>query len=199
MQNPVGLNWYLNLDAGFEASEMNLRHRHSCTKLIDLSKLCKSIKCLLCCFKIYSLFTDPAFLQGHFLYFHSCRDIAITLSPCLVVMGWDSQYERSGFESQHSILDGHLFKFICCKNCVDFGFKKTENKRRRTKKEKDRRKRERPKINEKEAGDGPFLEKRPAGSVSIMISKSRDIVSADRPFSHSNVNLRFRFQLEMDF
>ena len=38
-------------------------------------------------------------------------------NPGLVVMGGDSCSEGRGFESQHLILDGHFFPFICCKNC----------------------------------------------------------------------------------
>ena len=51
-------------------------------------------------------------------------------SPGLVVMKWDSCSEGHGFESQHHILDGHFFTFICCKNCI-VCLKKTENKRKR--------------------------------------------------------------------
>ena len=50
---------------------------------------------------------------------------------------WSSGYgicEGYGFESQHHILDGQFFSFICWKNCL----KKTENK-------------------QKEAGDGQFI------------------------------------------
>ena len=36
-------------------------------------------------------------------------------SPGLVVMGGDSRSEGSGFQSQHCIQHGHLFKLICCK------------------------------------------------------------------------------------
>ena len=43
--------------------------------------------------------------------------------------------QRSWFESWQRILDGHFFTFICCKNCNVFG---------------------KAKINEKEAGVGPF-------------------------------------------
>ena len=57
-----------------------------------------------------------------------------------MVMGRDSSIKDRGFESQHRILDGHFCTFICCKNCNDVCLKK------------------RPKINEKEAGVGPFLE-----------------------------------------
>ena len=53
-----------------------------------------------------------------------------------MVMGGDSCSEARGFESQGSILDGHFFTLICCKNCI------VCLKRR--------------KINEKEAGVGPF-------------------------------------------
>ena len=54
-----------------------------------------------------------------------------------MVMGIDSHSEGHGFESQHHILDGHFFTYICCKNC-NVCLK-------------------RPKIREKEAGFGPFL------------------------------------------
>ena len=59
-------------------------------------------------------------------------------SPGLVVMGRDSHTEGRGFESRHHILDGHFFTYFCCKNCNDVCLK-------------------RPKINEKEAGVGPFF------------------------------------------
>ena len=49
----------------------------------------------------------------------------------------DSHSEGRGFESRHRILDGHFFTYICCKNC-NVCLK-------------------RPKINEKEAGVGPFF------------------------------------------
>ena len=58
-----------------------------------------------------------------------------------MVMGRDSRSEGCGIESQHSILDGHFFTYICCKNCNDVSFK-------------------RPKIKEKEAGVGPFFLKK---------------------------------------
>ena len=51
-----------------------------------------------------------------------------------MVMGRDSRSEGRGFESRHRILDGHFFTY--CKNC-NVCLK-------------------RPKINEKEAGVGPF-------------------------------------------
>ena len=53
-------------------------------------------------------------------------------SPGLVVLGDDSCSKGRGFESRHHILDGHVFTFICCKNCIVCL--------------------KRPKINEKEAG-----------------------------------------------
>ena len=37
-------------------------------------------------------------------------------SPGLVVMGGDSCSKGREFESQHHILDGYFFTFICCKN-----------------------------------------------------------------------------------
>ena len=58
-------------------------------------------------------------------------------SPGLVVMGRDSRSEGRGFESRHRILDGHFSTYICCKNYKNVCLK-------------------RPKINEKEAGYGPF-------------------------------------------
>ena len=58
-------------------------------------------------------------------------------SPGLVVMGGDSRYKGRGFESRCRMLDGHdIFTLICCKNCIVCL--------------------KRPKINEKEAGVGPF-------------------------------------------
>ena len=54
-----------------------------------------------------------------------------------MVMGGDSRSEGRGFESQRCILDGHFFTLICCKIVLMFVCK-------------------RPKINEKEARDGPF-------------------------------------------
>ena len=53
-------------------------------------------------------------------------------------MGGDSCSEGHGFKSWHNILDGHFFIHICCKNCNDVCLKRT-------------------KINEKEAGVGPFF------------------------------------------
>ena len=54
-----------------------------------------------------------------------------------MVLGRDSRSEGRGFESRHCILNGHFFTYICCKNCnVCLN---------------------RPKINEKEAGVGPFF------------------------------------------
>ena len=57
--------------------------------------------------------------------------------PGLVVMGDDSCLKGRGFESWRHILDGHFFTLICCKNCIVCL--------------------KRQKINEKEAGVGPFL------------------------------------------
>ena len=53
-----------------------------------------------------------------------------------MVMGGDSRFEGCGFESQHRILDGQfsqIFVVKICNVCL-----------------------KRPKINEKEAGVGPF-------------------------------------------
>ena len=57
-----------------------------------------------------------------------------------MVMGRDSSSESRGFESWHRILDGFFSTYIFCKNCNDVCLK-------------------RPKINEKEAGIGPFFKK----------------------------------------
>ena len=54
-----------------------------------------------------------------------------------MVMGRDSRSEGRGFESRHCILDGHFFTYIWCINC-NVCLKGL-------------------KINEKEAGIGPFF------------------------------------------
>ena len=59
-------------------------------------------------------------------------------NPGLVVIGDDSCSKGRGFKSRRCILDGHFFTLICCKNCSNVCLKI-------------------PKINEKEAGYGPFL------------------------------------------
>ena len=38
-------------------------------------------------------------------------------SPGLVVIREDSCSKGHGFESRRRVLDGHVFTFICCKNC----------------------------------------------------------------------------------
>ena len=58
-------------------------------------------------------------------------------SSGLVVMGGDSCSKGCEFESQHHLLDGHFFTYICCKNC-NVCLKRL-------------------KINEKEAEVGPFF------------------------------------------
>ena len=55
-----------------------------------------------------------------------------------MIMGGDSFPEGRGFESEHHILDGHFFTYICCKHCSLF---------------------EKTKMKEKEAGIGPFFKK----------------------------------------
>ena len=45
-----------------------------------------------------------------------------------MVKGGDSCSEGCGFESQHLILDEHLFSLNCCKNC--FFVEKTTDKKR---------------------------------------------------------------------
>ena len=34
-----------------------------------------------------------------------------------MVMGGDSCFKGREFKSQHHILDGHIYTFICCKKC----------------------------------------------------------------------------------
>ena len=88
-------------------------------------------------------------------------------SPGLVVMGRDSCSKGRGFESQHCILDGHFFTYICCKNCDEVCLK-------------------RPKINEKEAGVGPFkpppflpkLSQNPSGNTHCWESITEQLVSS---------------------
>ena len=58
-------------------------------------------------------------------------------SPGLVVMGGDSCSKGCEFELWHHVQDGHFFTFICCKICI-ICLKRL-------------------KINEKEAGVGPFF------------------------------------------
>ena len=47
-----------------------------------------------------------------------------------MVMGRDSCSKGRGFESRHSILDGHFFTYICCKNC-NVCLKRPKNKQKR--------------------------------------------------------------------
>ena len=49
-------------------------------------------------------------------------------SPGLVFTGGDTCSEGHGFESQHLVLDGHYFAYICCKHCIVL---KEENRRKR--------------------------------------------------------------------
>ena len=53
-----------------------------------------------------------------------------------MVLGGGSCPEGREFESQHRILDGHFFTYICCKNCNDVCLK-------------------RPKINDERVRDWP--------------------------------------------
>ena len=77
-------------------------------------------------------------------------------SPGLVAIGRGSHSEGCGFESQHRILDGHFFTYICCKNCNDVCLK-------------------RPKINEKEAGVGPFLQKNVQSFADVICCRMRTL------------------------
>ena len=67
-------------------------------------------------------------------------DFLLRQSPGLVVMGDDSYSKGRGSESRRHILYGPCFTLICCKNRINLCLK-------------------RPKINEKEAGVGPFVKK----------------------------------------
>ena len=51
--------------------------------------------------------------------------------PGLVVMGGDSCSEGRWFESQHHILDGHFFIYICCKICSNVCLKRPERNDKR--------------------------------------------------------------------
>ena len=76
-----------------------------------------------------------------------------------MVMGRDSRSEGRGFKSQCGILDGHFFTIICCKIELMFVCK-------------------RPKINEKEAGDGPFKKIEMSAILCIRsLGKSASIVA----------------------
>ena len=61
----------------------------------------------------------------------------VVYNPGPVDMGDDSCSKDLGLESRRHILDGHFFTLICCKNCNVVFLKRS-------------------KINEKEAGVGPF-------------------------------------------
>ena len=80
-----------------------------------------------------------------------------------MVMGRDSRSEAHGFESRHRILDGHFFTYICCKNCNDVCLKRT-------------------KINEKEAGVGPFFLKK---QLRIYTSETKLVLRATTKFPAS--------------
>ena len=84
-------------------------------------------------------------------------------SPGLVVMRRDSQYKGSGFESRHRILDGHFFTYICCKNCNDVCLKRR-------------------KINEKEAGVGPYFFKKTLSKPAFELQVNKGTLS--HVFSH---------------
>ena len=61
-----------------------------------------------------------------------------------MVMGGDSCSKGCGFKPRHRILDGDFFPLICCKICNDVCMKRA-------------------KLNDKEAGVGPF--KKPKKTV----------------------------------
>ena len=65
-----------------------------------------------------------------------------------MVMRRDSCSKCCGFESPHRILDAHFFTYICCKNC-NVCLKRS-------------------KINEKEAGVGPFFLKKDVKILNIL-------------------------------
>ena len=110
--------------------------------------------------KIYDFSSEIPFRQlyRHLAIFFWSHGSAVTMvairkilrggSPGLVVMGRDSNSKGCGFESRHRLLDGHFFTYFCCKNC-NVCLK-------------------RPKINEKEAGVGPFKKILLPKTVSIL-------------------------------
>ena len=77
--------------------------------------------------KLFQFLNSGSFIFKHFLKLGG--------SSGLVAMEEDSCSEDCGFKSQHHILDGNFFTYICCKN-VMFVWKEE--------------------TNEKEAVDGPF-------------------------------------------
>ena len=74
-------------------------------------------------------------------------------------MGDNSCLKGCGFESWRCILDGHFFTLICCKNCIACL--------------------KRLKINEKEAGLGPFFKKELNWSSALALLY--DDVSSNHP------------------
>ena len=66
-----------------------------------------------------------------------------------MVMGGDSHSEGRGYKSQHCILDGHFFTYICCKNC-NVCLKRL-------------------KINKKEAVVGPFFKNNIKSNVAMLV------------------------------
>ena len=67
-------------------------------------------------------------------------------------MGGDSCSEGRGFESRHSILDGHFSHQFVVKKFMDVCLKKTE------------------KVNQKEVGDGPLFK---LGESALVVNHAR--------------------------
>ena len=85
---------------------------------------------------LFKKYLKPTKPETTFLYSleTACLMLMLVLrlwSPGLVVMGGDSSPEDRGFESQHHILDGHVFTYICCKNCKACLKRQKEKKRGR--------------------------------------------------------------------
>ena len=77
-----------------------------------------------------------------------------------MVMGRDSRSKGRGFESQHRILDGHFFTYICCENC-SVCLKRPKNK-------------------QKEAGVGPFLKILKWGKDEVHLTVAEAIKEKER-------------------
>ena len=91
-----------------------------------------------------------------------------------MVMGGYSRSEGCEFVSLHSILYGHFFTYICCKNCTVCL--------------------KRPKINGKEAVVGPF-KKQITNLVICKVLQNRLLVFSDlAKFHHFDKNVKSLFQ-----
>ena len=87
-------------------------------------------------------------------------------SSGLVVMGWDSCSKGQGFKSQHCVLDGHFFTYICWNFFNDVCLK-------------------RPKINDKWSRGWPFFKKR---TMSMPLGLEWGYIKkCGRSFKHSTI------------